>query len=428
MLAALIGLLMLTMFGAFLIVRGVVLAPLIGNLNRERTSVALFISEQIERADDLEARAASLSEETGVVIEIRTRPLPPRPMARARIVQRKGRNIYVFRGQNTPIVVPLERRDQPPVWLVMRFPVDLDAPPRRVGLGMLVLLLAAILTAWGISRWVLRPLEMASQGMRRVASGDLDHRLPESSDVAGQIGETFNQMADQVQSLVEGQRNLMAAVSHELRTPLARMRLQIALIRDITDDAGRLDALEADVAEIDALVEELLESARLERGFIALSLGEVRLFDLFAEALGGVDLGDRDISLQVPDDLAVMADRRRLLRAVSNLLSNIARYTPADTSVELSARRVEEQVVVVVADDGPGVREADLARLFDPFFRAEGSRSKATGGLGLGLMLVRQIVEAHNGGIVAQANGEKGLRVVLTLPTQPTADGSPASA
>jgi len=219
----------------------------------------------------------------------------------------------------------------------------------------------------------------------------------------------------------------MAAVSHELRTPLARMRLNIELLRDQADASTdpRLASLGGDIAEIDGLVEELLESARLERGVMALRLTSVRLDELFGEALGTIDLEERHIHLTVAPDLELVADERRLLRAINNLLSNIARYTPADTEVFLSAKRASEDTIALeVADNGPGVSSEALQRLFDPFYRAEGSRSRSTGGLGLGLMLVRQIIEAHGGAITASprdasADAHRGLRFEIMLPRMP---------
>jgi len=220
-----------------------------------------------------------------------------------------------------------------------------------------------------------------------------------------------------VEGLVKGQRDLMAAVSHELRTPLTRMRLMLELLPESRDPAARIAALTADVDEVDSLVGELLESSRLHQGVLALDYGEVDPARVVQRALGAVDLGDREVVLDGTDHPPFLGDERRLLRCLTNLLSNVARYTPPDCTVRVGVASEGGLTWLTVADTGPGVSQADRDRLFDPFFRAEGSRSKATGGLGLGLMLVQQIAEAHGGRAEALAGPEGGLVVRVGIPT-----------
>jgi signal transduction histidine kinase len=270
-----------------------------------------------------------------------------------------------------------------------------------------------------VVQWMLRPLEVAGEAMERVADGDLEHRAPTGADAAGRMGATFNRMADRVQGLVQGQRDLMAAVSHELRTPLTRMRLQTEMLRDSGADPKRVAALEADIRVVDGLVEELLESARLDQGVLALRLERFSGQHLVLEALGEVDLGDRDVTLAAGSSVDIYADRRRVLRVLTNLLSNVQRYTPDDTQVVIQLEAVAGEVTLRVADRGPGVAPASVDRLFDPFFREENSRSLRTGGLGLGLMLCRQIAEAHGGLITATNRQNGGLEVVMRLPGAP---------
>lgn len=398
------------------ITTGGVLRPFFGQLVEERVDVAMHMARQVEASEDPRRTVNQLQRELGVDARLGRRP--PRSMVhRARVLERDGREILVLRAPGSPIAVPLDdgpRRG----WLMITFPADLDAPGRKVGVGLLLLLVLAVLGALGTSRWMLRPLELARDAMRRVADGDLSHRAPAGGDAAGQMGETFNRMAEQVEGLVRGQRDLMAAVSHELRTPLTRMRLQLELLRDAEGgaDPARLQALEADITAVDVLVGELLESARLDQGVMALRLAPADVAAMGAEALGAIDLGDRPVVFSVPAGLVVVLDRRRVLRVLVNLLSNAARYTPADAELTLAAGVEGGWLRLQVADRGPGVAPADRARLFDPFFRAEASRSRATGGLGLGLMLVRQIAEAHGGRVEAEAREGGGLSVSVWLP------------
>ena len=418
LLLAHLALLLLTIAGAWAVVGGGVLPSLIGNLMQERADIAVHIAEQIEASPAPRQAVVALSSSLQVEIRLTDEPPPTPRQGRsrsARSIERSGRRILVIKGPRSPIVVPVEVRGEE-MWLIVRFPVDLDAPQRRTGTGLLILAAIAILGAFIAARWTLRPLRTASDAMQQIASGDLGHRLPEGADVTGQMGETFNRMASRVEGLVEDQRRLMAAVSHELRTPLARMRLQLELLADTGADPGRIRDIEEEIGEVDGLVEELLESARLDQGVLALRPEPLELHELAAEALGSVELGERPIVLDIPQGLLLTADRRRLLRCLTNLLSNAARYTPAEAEIALRATEDAGGVRLEIADRGEGVSEDALPKLFEPFFRAEASRSRVTGGLGLGLMLVRQIIEAHGGHIQAKNREGGGLAVSMWLP------------
>lgn len=436
-LATLLALLLFTALGAGIFTRGAVLQPLLGAVTKERIEVAGTIAREVRRAADREAKVAELSEELGVEITLSAdRPRPSDTWVRR--IGRGRHHAYVEQGPGSPIHVPLGRPGSSEAgFLTVRFEEDLSRPGRVVALGMLLLVFVAGVGALLMSRWATRPLDLAGEAMARIAGGELGHRLPEGAGEAGRMARSFNEMAGQVQAAiaaerrhVEGQRRLMGAVSHELRTPLARMRLQTELLRDAGADPARVASLERQIGEIDELVGELVESLRMEGGAVALSLGEVHLAGLLAEALADVDLGDRPVTVEVPEDLRLRADGRRLLRVLRNLLSNVARYTPADAPVAVEARALPpedgaegERVELQVRDGGPGVPPSELPHLFEPFYRVEGSRSRTTGGLGLGLMLVRQIVQAHAGSVTASRAPEGGLQLTIRLP-----QGGPSAA
>jgi signal transduction histidine kinase len=416
-----VALLLSLLLGAAWFLAGTtVLKPLMSQLIDERVDRAIRIVEETEESDDPRERAREIMDEQNVVIR---RTPPPSKKAlksgRAKQIERKGRDIYILKGPHSPIIVEvdgLRRRsrgdpDNDETYLEVVFPADLGAPEQKIAIGLALLVLVGILLAIAASRWMLRPLQLTSSAMDRVASGDLAHRVPEGGDAAGRMGRSFNAMAGRLQQLVEGQQELMAGVSHELRTPLARLRLHGELLRDQGMDPRRVDAIDADVAEMDGLVEELLEASRLRDGRIALRLEPVELSAWVEQALGSEDLVDRPIDLDLESGIWLQGDSRRLHRALCNLLSNIRRYTPGETAVRICGGRGSEGVFLQVEDHGPGVQESSLSQLFDPFFREERSRSKATGGLGLGMMLVKRIVEAHGARVVAQNKDSGGLVV-----------------
>jgi signal transduction histidine kinase len=178
----------------------------------------------------------------------------------------------------------------------------------------------------------------------------------------------------------------------------------------------RLAALDAEVDEMQALIDDLIASARLEQGLVALRREPTPARELLLEALASVDLGEREVVLDAPEDLVLEVDHAYLRRAVVNLLTNVARYTPADARVWIGARVEGGAALLAVEDDGPGLPRGQIDQLFTPFFRAEASRSRATGGLGLGLVVVRQVATLHGGAAGAAASPRGGLRVWLRIP------------
>lgn len=413
-LAALLGLLGLTVLATWFVAGRLALYPLLDALGSERIETALYLAREVETAADPAAQAWQLSQQLGLEVE----PQVDEPSSDSgyRVLRRRGHQVWISHRPALPLYISTHDL---PVWgMAVYFPVDIERPRRRLLWGFPILALLVLGGALATSGWVLGPLRRTSAAMERVTRGDLAVRVPEGQDEAGRIGATFNRMAERVSAMLTGQRRLVAGVSHELRTPLARMRLLTELLRDSGADPARLDAIEAEIGAMDEMVGELLESARLDEGVLALKREPVSLPGLLHQALGSVDLGARTVHLDVPEPCTLPLDRARMLRVFRNLLSNVARYTPAQASVTIRTTPGDDPtgVRLRIEDDGPGVPPEDLPHLFEPFFRSEQSRNKATGGLGLGLMLVKQIVEAHGGRIEAANRPEGGLMVSLELP------------
>lgn len=281
--------------------------------------------------------------------------------------------------------------------------------------------LVAMVLMTAFSVYATSPLRRMSRSMDRIAAGDLEHRVPvRGRDEGAAMGRSFNAMAERVRGMILGQKELMAGVSHELRSPLARIKLSLELLREGKGGARRIADLEAEVDALDALVEELLLASRIDLGAVPLELAAVDLGEVAGEAWSRVDRVAEEqgstLELQLSDDARrVLADRSLTVRLFGNLFENAVRYAGAGR-ITVSSERRADRVHVTVADQGPGVEEADLERLFEPFFRADRSRSRKTGAGGLGLMIVRRAVEAHGGGVRARRCDPRGLAVDFDLP------------
>lgn len=284
--------------------------------------------------------------------------------------------------------------------------------------------LAATALMIAFSVWVTAPLRRMSRSMDRIAAGDLEHRVPvRGRDEGAAMGRSFNAMADRVRAMILGQKELMAGVSHELRSPLARIKLSLELLRQGKGGAERLADLETDVDAIDALVEELLLASRIDLGAVPLEPEDLDLADLCREAWTRVataaERQGTTLELRCPDGARrVLADHSLTVRLFGNLFENAVRHAGPGRVTVFSEPR-SDRVYVTVADEGPGVEGADLERLFEPFFRADRSRSRKTGAGGLGLMIVRRAVEAHGGAVSARRCDPRGLEVAFDLPPFP---------
>lgn len=327
------------------------------------------------------------------------------------------------------VIVPLRDGVGPHALAVaQRLPEPLDLV--HFGLGLLGLTAAALLAMAAISWRVTRPLRQVSRSMDRVACGDLEHRVEvRGRDEVARMGISFNAMADRVSGMVRSGKELLAGVSHELRSPLARIKVSLELLRAEGAPERHVKSIDDDVDALDALVDELLTASRLDLGTATLRREAVALAELVEDGAARMrgSRGGAPAALEVdidPPDLEVEVDRALGARLVGNLLENAARYGEG-SPVTVTARRDGGRAAVVVRDRGPGVPDDALGSLFRPFFRVDSSRSRRTGGTGLGLMIARRAVEAHGGDIAASNAPGGGLAVTFDLPlSSATPDGA----
>ena len=283
-------------------------------------------------------------------------------------------------------------------------------PAEGLLIALLVLFIAISAGAYPVVRRLTRRLESLKQGVEAFGAGALDQRVAENgNDEVAAVSASFNRAAARIEALVRSHQSLLANASHELRSPLARMKMALAMLDDARGvQRERLrQEIETNIAELDALVEEVLLSSRLDASQPIDPLERADLLALAAEE------GSR-VGAQVQGDaVQIGGDERLLRRALRNLLENARRYGGSEVSVSVSRQGARAEVRV--CDRGPGVPQAQRERIFEPFYRLPGHAEQA-GGVGLGLSLVRQIGERHGGSVRCEAREGGGSCFVLSLP------------
>lgn len=310
------------------------------------------------------------------------------------------------------------RQDEGP-WMSPWFhrPVTPGAPGVSTLAIVLVLLFIGVAAgAYPVVRRLTRRLEALKRGVEQFGAGELHHRVDDSGrDEVAAVAASFNQAAERIETLLRSHQTLLANASHELRSPLARLKMAFAMLDEAAPAQRQRLAHEIDVniAELDALVEEVLLASRLEAGS---AVGESHPIELLA--LGAEEAARAEAGFEPELDTAIVSGQERLLRrALRNLLDNARRYGGPD--VELALRSVAGGYEFVVADRGPGVPAELRERIFEPFYRLPGHAEMA-GGVGLGLSLVKQIAERHGGSVRCLPRGGGGSRFVIFLPATKT--------
>jgi signal transduction histidine kinase len=299
--------------------------------------------------------------------------------------------------------------------LAWNFPDEMHAAHLKLLWMLLILIVLVVLAAYAIQRRLLRPVRSLSEGMTRMSSGKLDVVLPVlAHDEFGTLTVGFNDMVSRVKQMIQTRDQLLLDVSHELRSPLTRMKVALALLPEDADKAG----MDSDLNEMETMIAELLELERLRspNGLRRQTQDLVPILHEAVEAFEGRPPGVRIATNTQAIQVSIDGDKIRTL--LSNLLENAFKYSlPDSRAIDVSAAQVDGAVIVRVRDDGPGIPMAHVASIFEPFYRADSSRSKKTGGYGLGLSICKRIAEAHGGTIQVEDNPGRGASFVLTLPS-----------
>jgi signal transduction histidine kinase len=273
---------------------------------------------------------------------------------------------------------------------------------------------------WLAAVFVVLPIRNVTATVERFGQGDLSARTKlKRRDEIGGLARSFNEMAERLERLLVSERRLLEDISHELRSPLARMKLAVKLARTSPDPSAALDRVEREVDRIATLTSEIVEVTRLEGDPRLLKLDSVNLRELVQEAAsdccGEVEPRVCNIRVDAQFSGQVFCDRELLRRAVENLLRNAIRYSPEHAPIDVLLAQNIRNVTITVRDYGLGVPDRSLVQIFEPFFRVDEAREMDSGGVGLGLSIVKRVVDLHHGTVAAH-NAYPGLRVEIALP------------
>jgi two-component system sensor histidine kinase CpxA len=277
-----------------------------------------------------------------------------------------------------------------------------------------------------IAHYLSKPIERLRVATNELARGNLDIRvgatIGKRSDEIADLVRDFDSMAGELRNQIQSERNLLSGVSHELRSPIARMRLALALART-TDQPERdemLDRIEQDTIQLDSMLERILTVARLENGQYKPRFESLSLNELIDEVLDDArfEAAATDATVNYADDamLHVNGDPGLLRSAIENVVRNAIFYSGQGGTIDVRLRLDDNHAVLTVRDNGKGVPEVALPLLFKPFYRVDDARGTTTGGMGLGLAIVRNAVAVHGGTVTARNVSPHGLEVELRIP------------
>ena len=275
-----------------------------------------------------------------------------------------------------------------------------------------------------LASYLVGPIRQLQSASRKLAKGHLGARVGgkviRRKDELGELGQDFDVMAEQLESLVNSKQRLLRDVSHELRSPLTRLQLSLALARRKVPEANaEHDRIEREIERLDQLIGQIIRYSRIQYGVSEQAWEQVSLQALVKQLVGDGDFEaqarNKAVVLVKSSDIRVRAIRDFISSAIENIIRNAIRFTPEDSSIEVSLDQVGSNAVITVRDYGPGVPEDTLASLFDPFFRVDETRGKENNGTGLGMAIAYSAVAFHKGAIIA-ANASPGLRVQIRIP------------
>lgn len=318
-------------------------------------------------------------------------------------------------GENFVVALQIER-PRPPL------PLGPDWKTRI--LRFFAVILTAGLLCYALARYLVSPIVKLREATQKIADGDFQTRVSaKRRDEIGKLAEDFDVMAERVENLVSSQKLLNRDISHELRSPLARLgvALELARTRASEESLPHLERIERESYRLNEMISQILTLSRLEIGAETFARARVNMPKLVKEIVSDANFEAVNQRKQVEvtidsEECYVYGNERLLQSAIENVVRNALKYTPENSSVEVSLETENEMVKITVRDFGKGVAEEKLKDLFRPFYRAEEARERKSGGVGLGLAITERAVHVHDGQITAQNAPQGGLVVKIHLP------------
>ncbi|OHD69279.1 MAG: hypothetical protein A2W19_15940 [Spirochaetes bacterium RBG_16_49_21] len=278
---------------------------------------------------------------------------------------------------------------------------------------VLSLLLTVILIAvYLVIRRILQPLKLLLRSVSEIAAGNLQYQAPvRSKDELGELTESFNDMKNTLKDMLKSKEKLLLDVSHELRSPLTRIKVAIEFI----EDEGLRGTIDEEVNEMEQMISEILETERLAYLNGNLKTEEIDVISLINEIANELNINSAALKIESPGSpVMVRGDRTWIKIVIRNVLDNAVKYSNTDEyPAEIFFSGGDDMLVIEIQDHGSGIAERDIPYVFEPFYRVDDSRSRKTGGYGLGLSICKKIIEAHGGAIDIKSSVGKGTSIIL---------------
>lgn len=281
-------------------------------------------------------------------------------------------------------------------------------------LFLILMLLFMLSLSYLAIRRVLAPVKLLKKGVDELSKGNFSHKIQVTSrDELADLSGSFNEMTNKIREMIIAREQLLLDVSHELRSPITRIKLALEMIPDNKNK----ESISQDVKEMETMITEILETERLKEGYGKINPVNVNITELIKEVAGYyIDKKPGINTDAIPDEVEVMVDVERMKTVFKNIIDNALKYSHTQ-SRPVIINVVEElnKVRLSFKDDGIGIPAEDLPFVFEPFYRTDKSRTKKTGGYGLGLSICKKIVEAHNGRIEVSNNTDRGITITIEL-------------
>ena len=343
------------------------------------------------------------------------------PLTPNRFMERNKRGLRAYRissssGQMYVFIARIFPNNSYQVWIK-------HLPALQIITALIIVALLTAFITWRITN----PLASLRRATNDFARGQFDTRVDNKvicrRDEISQLGQSFNHMAERISLLLSNQQRLFRDISHELRTPLARQQIALELLARKLDpkDQSSIERIEREIERMNELIDQVLTLLRLEQGKNQPEGSDYDLAELVQQVVHDATFeaqSDDKIKLTLSSSCRLQGHPELTSRALENIIRNAVRYTGDKGKVYIDVTRSKEWLCINIADDGPGVPEAALTHIFEPFFRADESRNQQAGGYGIGMAIAEQAIRSQGGTISARNRSEGGLEISLRLPLQ----------